>query len=473
MTVPHFVQTGYSLDPIRARIVGIDRQVPLLDGSQRTYINLDNTASTPILRDVKETVDRFLEWYASVHRGAGFKSHVATRAYEDARRIVAAFVGADLQEHTVIFGKNTTEALNKLARRFPFAPGDVVLVSLMEHHSNDLPWRAVANVVHVGLDARGALDEADFDRKLAQYRGQVKLVAISGASNVTGFINPIHRLAAKAHAVSAQIAVDCAQLAPHRRIDMRPLDDPEHLDYIALSAHKMYAPLGTGALIGRRDTFERGEPDYRGGGTIEIVTTDWVEWADPPDRDEAGSPNVVGAVALAAAMQALNAIGMEAIAAHEAELTAYALERMAHIPSIRLYGDPDPATAASRLGVIPFNLENASHFLVAAILGTEYGIGVRNGCFCAHPYVLHLLKIDGAQAERVRQDMLRRDRRTMPGLVRASFGMYNTPEEVDVLVGALEDIATGRYRGTYVQDPASGDYTAVGWAPDFSRYFTL
>lgn len=473
MTAPLSVQTGYSLDRIRARIVGINQQVPLLDGSQRTYINFDNTASTPILRDVKETVDRFLEWYASVHRGAGFKSHVATRAYEDARRIVAEFVGANLQEHTVIFGKNTTEALNKLARRFPFEPGDVVLVSLMEHHSNDLPWRAVAHVVHVGLDARGALDEADFDRKLAQYRGQVKLVAISGASNVTGYINPIHRLAAKAHAAGAQIAVDCAQLAPHRRIDMRPLRDPEHLDYIALSAHKMYAPLGTGALIGRRDTFERGEPDYRGGGTIEIVTTDWVEWADPPDRDEAGSPNVVGAVALAAAVQAFNAIGMDAIAAHEAELTAYALERMARIPGIRLYGDPDPAHAAHRLGVIPFNLESASHFLVAAILGTEYGIGVRNGCFCAHPYVLHLLKIDRAQAERVRQDMLRRDRRTMPGLVRASFGMYNTPEEVDVLIGALEDIAAGRYRGTYVQDRASGDYTAVGWAPDFSRYFTL
>jgi selenocysteine lyase/cysteine desulfurase len=467
------VQTVTRLGGVRERIVGIDKQVPLLDGSHRTYVNFDNTASTPILRDVKETVDRFLEWYSSVHRGAGFKSHVATRAFEDARQIVAAFVGADLRDHTVIFGKNTTEAMNKLARRFPFEPGDVVLVSLMEHHSNDLPWRAVAKVVHVGLDERGALDEADFDRKLAEYQGRVKLVAITGASNVTGIINPVHRLAAKAHAAGAQIAADCAQLAPHRRIQMGDLSDPEHLDYVALSAHKMYAPLGTGTLIGRRDTFARGEPDYRGGGTIDIVTTEWVEWAEPPDRDEAGSPNVVGAVALAAAMQALDAIGMDAIAAHEAELTAYALERMARIPGTVLYGDTDPACAMNRLGVIPFNLANASHFLVGAILGTEYGIGVRNGCFCAHPYVLHLLDIDEEQAERVRQDMVAHDRSTMPGLVRASFGMYNTAEEVDALIAGLEDIAAHRYRGEYVQDRASGDYHAVGWTPDFGQYFLL
>jgi len=467
------VQPQPRLGDVRARIVGIDQPVPLLDGTQRTYINFDNAASTPALRDVQDTLDRFLEWYSSVHRGAGFKSHIATRAFEDARRIIAGFVGANLVDHTVIFGKNTTEAINKLARRFPFAPGDVVLCSLMEHHSNDLPWRAVAQVVHVGLDKRGALDEADFDRQLARYRGRVKMVAISGGSNVTGFINPVGRLAAKAHAAGAHILVDCAQLAPHRRVEMGPLDDPEHLDYIALSAHKMYAPFGTGALIGRRDTFERGEPDYRGGGTIEIVTTDWVEWAGPPDRDEAGSPNVVGAVALAAAARALTAIGMDAIAAHEAELTAYALERLGRLPGIRLYGDPDPARAATRLGVIPFNLEGISHFLVAAILGTEYGIGVRNGCFCAHPYVLYLLDVGPQEAERVRKAMLAGDRRAMPGLVRASFGMYNTVEEVDMLVEALEAIRAGRYHGNYVQDQASGDYTAVGWQPDFSRYFTL
>ncbi len=271
-----------------------------------------------------------------MHRGTGFKSQLSTHAYEQSRSLVLDFVGADPAEHTCIFGKNTTEAINKLARRFPFtAEKDVVITSGMEHHSNDLPWRGVARTIHVGLTPDGRLDEADFDAQLKTYGKRVALVAITGASNVTGYINPIHRLAEKAHAAGAQILVDCAQLAPHRKVDMRPLDDPAHLDYVTISAHKMYAPFGTGALVGRRDTFEQGDPDQRGGGTVEIVTLDDVVWAGPPDRDEAGSPNTVGAVALAAAMHQLSAIGMEKVAEHEAELTEYALERLAKIPEVQ------------------------------------------------------------------------------------------------------------------------------------------
>ncbi|MCJ7700173.1 MAG: aminotransferase class V-fold PLP-dependent enzyme, partial [Anaerolineales bacterium] len=198
------------------------------------------------------------------------------------------FVSADPETHTCIFGKNTTEALNKLARRFPFTPQrNVVLTSGMEHHSNDLPWRAAAETVHIALLPDGRLDEADFDARLAEYKDRVALVAITGASNVTGFINPVHRLAEKTHAVGAQIVVDCAQLAPHRKVAMGSLDDPAHLDYISISAHKMYAPFGTGALVGRRDSFEQGDPDQVGGGTVEIVTLKEVIWAGPPDRDEA------------------------------------------------------------------------------------------------------------------------------------------------------------------------------------------
>jgi selenocysteine lyase/cysteine desulfurase len=233
--------------------------------------------------------------------------------------------------------KNTTDAINKLSYRLPLnkSNGDVVLVSLLEHHSNDLPWRAQARVEHIAADSLGRLDEADFDRLLALHIGRVKLVAITGASNVTGYVPDIHRLAEKAHEAGADILVDCAQLAPHRAIDMGPLADPAHLDYVALSAHKLYAPFGTGALIARRDTFEQGEPEYRGGGTIEYVGLDSVAWAEPPERDEAGSPNVVGAVALAAAIKALQAIGMETITRHEAELTAYTLKRLARLKAIQ------------------------------------------------------------------------------------------------------------------------------------------
>jgi len=464
-----------STDPlsVRQRIVGIDQQVPVLDGSLRPYINFDNAASTPTLQDVLDTVSEFMHWYSSVHRGTGFKSKVATQAYDDARRIVADFVGANQKDHIVIFGKNTTDAINKLSYRLPLKKDDVVLVSLLEHHSNDLPWRAQAHVEHIKADELGRLDVADLDRLLEVYRGRVKLVAITGASNVTGHLPDIHAIAKKAHAAGAEILIDCAQLAPHRRVTMGDLSDPAHLDYISISAHKMYAPFGTGALIGRKDTFEKGEPEYRGGGTIEIVTVDNVEWAGAPDRDEAGSPNVAGAVALAAAIKALNDIGMDVIAEHEAELTAYALEQLKPIEQLEIYGETDVATVRNRLGVIPLNVTGLSHFLVATILGAEYGIGVRNGCFCAHPYLLHLMRLSPEESDRVRHDILSNNRHDMPGLVRISFGMYNTAAEVDVVVQALRDIAQDKYAGQYGQDVKSGEYHAVNWQPDLAQYFKL
>ena len=462
-----------NLASVRERIVGINQQVPLLNGETRAYINFDNAASTPALREVLDTVNDFMKWYSSVHRGTGFKSRVATQAYDDARHIVADFVGANMKDHTVIFGKNTSEAINKLSYRFPLKKDDIVLVSLLEHHSNDLPWRAQARVEHIMADTLGHLDENDLDRLLQQYAGKVKLVAITGASNVTGLMPDAHRIAEKAHAAGAQILVDCAQLAPHRVVAMGALDDPAHFDYVSISAHKMYAPFGTGALIGRRDTFEVGDPEYRGGGTIELVTVDNVEWSGSPDRDEAGSPNVVGAVALAAAIKSLDKIGMSNIADHEAELTAYALEHLRPIEGLQIYGDTDTRSTAKRLGVLPFNIKGLSHFLVAAILGAEYGIGVRNGCFCAHPYLLHLMGLSQAESNRVREEILANDRHDMPGMIRISFGMYNTAEEVDTVVQALSNIARGKFYGRYEQDTKSGEFQAIGWQTDLARYFKL
>lgn len=458
----------------RDLFVGLDVTAPLLNGQARRYTNLDNAASTPPLRRVLQAVDDFMVYYSSVHRGTGFKSQLSTHAYEQSRAIVLEFLGADPSEHTCIFGKNTTEAINKLARRFPFTrQRNVVLTSGMEHHSNDLPWRAVAETVHVGLRTNGGLDLDDFDAQLAAHGERVALVAITGASNVTGFLPPIYELAQKAHSVGAHILVDCAQLAPHRKVNMGRLDDPHHLDYVSISAHKMYAPYGTGALVGRRDTFERGEPDMVGGGTVEIVTLEDVTWAGPPDRDEAGSPNTVGAIALAVAIRQLEEIGMDAVASHEAELTAYALERLKAIDELDVYGDRDPQHASARLGVIPFQLRNHSHFLVSAILGHEFGIGVRSGCFCAHPYILRLLGLNEAEARQVRDRMLAGDKSEMPGLIRASFGLYNSFEEIDRLAVALESISQDEYTGQYIQDVATGEFQPVDWEPAFDDFFTL
>jgi cysteine desulfurase/selenocysteine lyase len=458
----------------RELFVGLATPVPMLDGTLQKYINLDNSASTPAFNHVTGAVSQFLNYYSSVHRGTGFKSQLSTYVYEQSRHTVLRFLHADPREHVCIFGKNTTEAINKLARRFHFTPTrDVVLVSFMEHHSNDLPWRPVAKVVHVAITPEGRLDEEDFDRQLARYGERVALVSITGASNVTGFLNPIHRLAEKAHAVGAQAAIDCAQLAPHRSIDMRPLSDPSHLDYVSISAHKMYAPFGTGALVGRRDTFAQGDPDLRGGGEVEIVTPDRVEWSAPPDRDEAGSPNTVGAVALAAAIDQLEEIGMDQVADHEIELTEYALSRLAGVDGIQIYGETSPRKAAERLGVIPINLKGMSHYLVAGVLGYEFGIGVRNGCFCAHPYLLRLMDVPTDEVDLVRSDILNGDRRDVPGMVRISFGLYNTLEEVDACVEALERISAGKFNGTYHQDMESGQFLPEGWQVDYSRYSPL
>ncbi|MEJ2759722.1 MAG: aminotransferase class V-fold PLP-dependent enzyme [Anaerolineales bacterium] len=392
-----------------------------------------------------------------------------------ARQITMAFVGADPATHTCIFGKNTTEAINKLARRFHFTnQRNVVLTSGLEHHSNDLPWRAnAAEVVHVGLHPDGSLDLGQFEEALSTYADRVALVSISGGSNVTGFISPIHDLAEMAHQAGALFMADAAQLAPHRKVEMLPLDDPRHLDFVAISSHKMYAPFGTGALIGRRDIFETGDPDMVGGGVVEIVTLEDVTWADPPDRDEAGSPNVVGAVALAASLKTLTEIGMDKVAAHEAELTAYTLEQLAQVNGVELFGNTDPAKSANRLGVVPFNLNGIDHFKVAAILGHEFGIGVRNGCFCAHPLILHLLDVDEEEAHQVRDEMLQHNRANMPGLIRASFGLYNTLEDVDIFVAAIKKISAGEYKGEYEQDVASGEFHPKGWQPDFASHFSL
>jgi cysteine desulfurase / selenocysteine lyase len=458
----------------RDLFVGLDVETPVLNGNHKRYINFDNAASTPALKAVRDAVDRFLAYYSSVHRGTGFKSQLSTYAYEQARQTVISFLGADPSEHTCIFGKNTTEAINKLARRFPFTPRrHIVLTSAMEHHSNDLPWRAVTRTIHIKLTTDGRLDEDDFDACLREYNDQIALVAITGASNVTGYLNPIRRLAEKTHAVGAQIVVDCAQLAPHRKISMGRLDEPSHLDFVSISAHKMYAPFGTGALVGRRDIFEQGDPDLRGGGTVEIVTLDDVIWAEPPDRDEAGSPNTVGAIALAAAIRQLEQVSMDAVAEHESNLTRYALQKLRNIPHIHIFGDGDPQSAGHRLGVIPMQLEDMTHFLVAAILGYEFGIGVRSGCFCAHPYILHLLHLTTDEASRVRQHIIDGDRTDMPGMIRASFGLYNTTEEIDEFVDALSKINRGDYHGEYIQEISTGEYMPKGWSVPYERYFSF
>jgi cysteine desulfurase / selenocysteine lyase len=462
-----------SLDNIRDHIVGLEKQVPILDGTTRPYINFDNAASTPILSPVLQKVSQFLEWYSSVHRGTGFKSQLCTQIYDQVHEIVADFVGADKESNAVILVKNATEAINKLARTFPFEERDIVLTSLMEHHSNDLPWRKMVKVIHIPVKSTGELDEGQFDLLLQKYAGRVKLVTIAGASNVTGFINPIHRLAEKTHAVGAKILVDAAQLIAHRKIEMLPDDHPAHLDFLAFSAHKMYAPLGSGALIGRKDYFLARDPESVGGGTVKFVGLDTVRWADLPDREESGSPNTVGAVALAEAILCLTQMGLDNIAAHESSLIRYLQKKMEVMPDVILYGSTHRDSSEERVGVIPFEIKDVSHNLVAAILSYEAGIGVRNGCFCAHPYLLSLMKVGWKDVDKFRKEIDQGVRVNVPGLVRISFGCYNNFQEIDRLIDALETIRSRRWKGKYLQEKSTGEFCPKGFIPSYQEYFSL
>jgi cysteine desulfurase / selenocysteine lyase len=456
---------------LRDEIVGCDRRVPVLDGSERPYIFLDNAASTPAFTRVLDAVREFLPWYSGVHRGTGFKSLLATEVFDAAHDAVGRFVGADLNTNTVIFTKNTTECVNKLSNRFEFEEGHLVLTTLLEHHSNDLPWRRNASVLYVGITPDGHPDLTAMRRLLEQHRGRVKLVAVNGASNITGICSPIHDIAAWAHAAGAKIFVDAAQLAPHRPIAMLPDDDPRHIDFLALSAHKMYAPFGTGALIGPAAFFERGDPDAVGGGVVDVVTLDTAVWNRPPHKEEAGSPNVVGGVALAEAVTVLESIGMENIAAHETALLGYAYRRLRAISGLHFYGPTEDLS--DKVGVIAFNVEGVHHALTAAIIGTEGGIGVRNGCFCAHPYVKELLHVSPEEDRMLAAEVVAGNKSRMPGLVRASLGCYNNEADIDALAEMLERIVRKEYKGTYVQDRATGTFRAEGFSPDYAKYFSF
>jgi selenocysteine lyase/cysteine desulfurase len=454
-------------------IVGIDKEVPLLNGQKIRYINFDNAATTPTLTPVIETIDDFMAWYSNIHRGTGFKSQLSTYYFDMARDIVAQFFNADTSDHLIIFGKNGTEAINKLAHRVPLPEDSVIFVTQMEHHSNDLPWRFRKPVVHINVDKTGKLDWQDFEQKLDKYKKKVGLIAVTGASNVTGYINDIYQIAEIAHVHGAKIMVDAAQLAPHRKIDIKPANHPQHLDFVAISAHKIYAPFGLGVLIADRDTFKEGDPDIVGGGTVSLVSEDYAYWTDAPEKEEAGTPNVAGTIALAKALKVIMDIGMDDIADHEAQLTAYALKRLKEIPGIILYGSVDEREAAQRLGVISFNMEGMPHALVSAILNYESGIGVRNGCFCAHPYIKCLLDVSIAETKVLEEKILQHDRSTIPGAVRMSFGMYNTQTEVDRIVDALKMITRNEYQGEYQIDTVSGEYHPKGFKLDFSSYFSI
>jgi len=429
------------------RLVGDDVAVPCVDGQDRVYVSFDAAASTSSLPAVAERVRQFVPWYSSVHRGAGWKSQLATQQYEEARAAALTFAGPTRTDDVAIVCRNTTEAINHLAYRLALRPDDVVVTTVVEHHANLLPWARVATRRYVECDRRGTFAEDDVAAAL-DTEPRPKLLAVTGASNVTGWMPPLDPVIAAAHERGVPVLVDAAQLAPHR-----PL--PAGADYVAWSGHKMYAPFGAGILVGPRTLFATGEPFLAGGGAVDLVDLDEVVWTDPPDREEAGSPNVMGAVALHAAIDEFGRIGWDAIARHDDAMSMQMREGLAAIDGVRVLGE----VGEGALPVLTFVVEDVPHALVAARLSAEHGIGVRHGCFCAHPYLLRLLDLRPDQVAEYRAAVLRGDRRRVPGAVRASAGLSTTADDVDRLLAAVAGIASGDPPVVpYVQDEATGDY---------------
>lgn len=446
----------------REHFAGVDLPVPVLGGGTVTGINFDNAASTPPLKRVRDAVNSFSDVYSSVHRGTGYKSRLATEAYEHARELVAGFLSVDTESQVVIFVKGTTDALNRIAAEQARLDGRHVLVTEMEHHADLLPWRHRSGHLMVGLTEDGHIDLEAIEDALEANQGNIGLVAICGASNVTGFISPIHEVAELAHRHGALVSVDAAQLAPHHRIDIRPAGDPGHLDFVSLSGHKMYAPYGAGVLVAPRDFFS-GTPEVMGGGAISIVTWDDTVWADLPDREEAGSPNVIGSVALGVAIETLLELGFDEMVRHEVELGSRLLSALSSIPGVSVLGDGSKRSDA-RLGLASFVVEGVHHGLAASALSHEWGIAVRNGCFCANPYVFHLLHMTKDAVHAVEGEVTTGHRKALPGAVRASLAPYNTATEVDRFVEAVTQIARGRLKATYEQ-AADGTYAPAGGWP--------
>ena len=437
--------------------------MPCLGGIERIAIELDQAASTQSHPFVADRVAEFLPWYSSVHRGAGFRSRRATHAYEEARRAVLAFAGRDGDGTDVaILCRNTTEAINHLAYRLRLAPTDVVVTTVVEHHANLLPWGRIAERRYVECGVGGTFTTDDVIAALDAGSQRPALLAVTGASNVTGWLPPLDDIITAAHARGVPVLVDAAQLAPHR-----PL--PPAADFLALSGHKMYAPFGAGALIGPRTLFESGDPFLAGGGAVDLVGLDEVIWTAPPDREEAGSPNVVGAIALHAAIDALTSIGWEAVAAHEQGLAKRLHAGLQAIDGVRLLGPAGGQVQdADALPVAAFVVAGSHHALVAARLSAEYGIAVRHGCFCAHPYVVRLLGMDDADVDAYRREVLQGDHRAIPGAVRASAGLGTSGDDIEALLSAVADLAGGAPTPVpYEQDTATGDFFPVtddpGW----------
>jgi cysteine desulfurase/selenocysteine lyase len=402
-------------------VEAVRKDFPILQrrvhGHQLVY--LDNAATTQKPRQVIDALVRYYEHYnANIHRGLHTLAEEATDAYEGARAKVGRFIGSPYGPESVVFVRNTTEAINLVAgawgRKF-LNQGDEIVLSLAEHHSNFIPWQLIAKergarLRFIDIDDEGRLRRDQIEEFIGP---KTKLVALAHASNVLG-INPIAEVAEIAHRRGALLLVDGAQSVPHMPVDVKALG----CDFLAFSGHKMVGPTGVGVLWARPELLEAMDPYQGGGSMISRVLLEESTWADLPHKFEAGTPNIADAIGLGAAIDYLEALGMENVRAHEKSITGYAIERLSQLPDLTIYGPRDPE---QRVGVVSFNFGEVHPHDLSQVLD-QYGVAIRAGHHCAQPLMRRLGCVATA---------------------RASFYVYNTFAEVDALVSALEE--AGRF----------------------------
>lgn len=395
------------LRALRADFPILQREV---NGHPLAY--LDSAATTQKPQSVLDAMDDYYRLHnANVHRGAHTLSGEATEMYEDARSRVAQFVGANAAQ--TVFTRGTTTAINHIAYGWGLnhvKPGDKIVVTIMEHHANIVPWQLLARytgaeLVYLELNEDYTVDTDTLEAVISD---GVRVISFSGMSNVTGALGPVEVLANAAKSVGALSVLDSAQLVPHAPVDVTSLD----VDFIAFSAHKMLGPTGIGALWGREERLEEMEPTEGGGEMINTVGRHESTWAPVPHKFEAGTPPIAEAVGFGAAVDYLEAVGMENIEAHERELTAYALDRLSEIPDLKIHG---PIDLSLRGGAVSFELGDVHPHDIATILDQD-GVAIRAGHHCARPLMQYL---------------------EIPATARASFYLYNVPEEIDTMVESL------------------------------------
>ncbi len=400
---------SYDIDAIRLDFPILERQI-----HGRTLVYLDNAATTQKPRSVIDALVHYYEHYnANIHRGLHTMAEEATAAYEQARLKTGRFINAQHAEQEIIFTRNTTESINLVAnawgRKF-LKPGDEILFTAMEHHSNLVPWQLIAlatgaKVRYIEIDDEGKLI---WDDVLAKINDRTKIVAITQMSNVLGTINPIKEITALAHNAGAIVVVDGAQSVPHMPVDVQDLD----CDFLAFSAHKMLGPTGVGVLYGKRDQLNAMDPFLGGGEMIKRVTYEESTYADLPNKYEAGTPNIADVIAFGAAIDYLDALGMDAVREHEIEITQYAIDALSAVEGVTIYG---PKDAHDKGGAVTFNYGDIHPHDLSQVLDQQ-AIAIRAGHHCAQPLMRRLDCVATA---------------------RASFYIYNRKDEVDALVDGL------------------------------------